>query len=218
MTFHLDSDNTRYKMKKISTTMLELKSSNYCRGGIPIWFATAMYSFEGIGVILPLENQMKEPKKMVATFGTINISMTLCAIMYLMMGFFGYWHWMDVEIEGSITLNLPEEDWYVFFTLNILRYYLSDFVNKNMIYNLVFKYREAQSTKIVMAIAVFLTYPLQMYPVVEIFLPALQRRFSDRWMVPVELAFRYFLVAITCKLSDVILSYNEYKSEFSMIL
>ena len=74
-----------------------------------------------------------------------------------------------------------------------------------------FKFREAQSTKIVMAIAVFLTYPLQMYPVVEIFLPALQRRFSDRWMVPVELAFRYFLVAITCKLSDFILSYNEYK-------
>ena len=91
--------------------MLELKSSNYCRGGIPIWFATAMYSFEGIGVILPLENQMKEPKKMVATFGTINISMTLCAIMYLMMGFFGYWHWYDETIEGSITLNLPDDDW-----------------------------------------------------------------------------------------------------------
>ena len=83
-------------------------------------------------------------------------------------------------------------------------------VQRNNIYNLVFKFREAQSTKIVMAIAVFLTYPLQMYPVVEIFLPALQRRFSDRWMVPVELAFRYFLVAITCKLSDFILSYNEY--------
>ena len=83
-----------------------------CRSGIPIWFATAMYSFEGIGVILPLENQMKEPKKMVATFGTINISMTLCAIMYLMMGFFGCWHWVLLEeIEGSITLNLPNHDW-----------------------------------------------------------------------------------------------------------
>ena len=81
-----------------------------------------MYSFEGIGVILPLENQMREPKKMVENFGTINISMSLCACMYVLMGFFGYWHWMDVEIEGSITLNLPEEDWYVIFTLYILRY------------------------------------------------------------------------------------------------
>ena len=78
-------------------------------------------------------------------------------------------------------------------------------VRRYKIYNLVFKFREAQATKIVMALAVFLTYPLQMYPVVEIFLPALQRRFSDRWMVPVELAFRYCLVAITCKLSNFIL-------------
>jgi len=70
-----------------------------------------MYSFEGIGVILPLENQMKEPKKMAAKFGTINISMTLCAIMYVIMGFFGYWHWKDEEIYGSITLNLPKYDW-----------------------------------------------------------------------------------------------------------
>jgi proton-coupled amino acid transporter len=70
-----------------------------------------MYSFEGIGVILPLENQMKEPKKMVATFGTINISMTLCAFMYVIMGFLGYWHWKDEVIEGSITLNLPKFDW-----------------------------------------------------------------------------------------------------------
>ena len=78
---------------------------------MPIWFATAMYSFEGIGVILPLENQMKEPNKMVARFGTINISMTLCAFMYVIMGFLGYWHWKDETIKGSITLNLPEFDW-----------------------------------------------------------------------------------------------------------
>ena len=82
---------------------------------------------------------MREPKKMVDNFGTINISMSLCACMYVLMGFFGYWHWMGVEIEGSITLNLPEEDWYVFFTLNILRYPLSYFVSfrRNNIYIMV---------------------------------------------------------------------------------
>ena len=70
-----------------------------------------MFSFTGIGVVLPLENQMKEPKKMVSKLGTINISMALCAFMYLIMGFFGYWHWLGEDIEGSITLNLPEFDW-----------------------------------------------------------------------------------------------------------
>ena len=99
-------------MHTVNCTMISSNITNICRSGIPIWFATAMYSFEGIGVILPLENQMKEPKKMVATFGTINISMTLCAIMYLMMGFFGCWHWVLLEeIKGSITLNLPDYDW-----------------------------------------------------------------------------------------------------------
>ena len=78
---------------------------------MPTWLATAMFSFAGIGVILPLENQMKEPKKMVSMFGTINISMTLCACMYMIMGFFGYWRWVDEDIEGSITLNLPQYDW-----------------------------------------------------------------------------------------------------------
>ena len=70
-----------------------------------------MFSFTGIGVVLPLENQMKEPKKMVSKFGTINISMVLCACMYLIMGFFGYWRWLGEEIKGSITLNLPQLDW-----------------------------------------------------------------------------------------------------------
>ena len=78
---------------------------------MPTWLATAMFSFAGIGVVLPIENQMKDPKKMTWQFGTINISMTLCACMYAIVGFFGYWRWVDEEIEGSITLNLPQFDW-----------------------------------------------------------------------------------------------------------
>ena len=66
-------------------------------------------------------------------------------------------------------------------------------------------FREAQSTKIVMSCAVFLTYPLQMYPVVEIFLPGVQKRFPDKFAVIVELVFRYILVLVTCKLKDQIL-------------
>ena len=58
---------------------------------------------------------MKEPRKMVAKFGTINIAMVLVTFIYLVLGFFGYWRFSDLpegeEIEGSITLNLPQEDW-----------------------------------------------------------------------------------------------------------
>ena len=60
-------------------------------------------------------------------------------------------------------------------------------------------FREAQSTKVTMACAVFLTYPLQAYPAVEILLPMVQKRFSERYYVAVELVFRYCLVVFTCK-------------------
>ena len=52
---------------------------------------------------------------MIATFGTINVSMTLVTGIYLILGFFGYWHFSNLpegqEIEGSITLNLPQDEW-----------------------------------------------------------------------------------------------------------
>ena len=58
-----------------------------------------------------IENQMKEPRQMIARFGTINISMFLVTLIYVILGFFGYWRFYDVLIQGSITLNLPQEDW-----------------------------------------------------------------------------------------------------------
>ena len=67
---------------------------------------------------MPLENQMSEPQKMGSKFGAINIAMGLVTCMYIMMGFFGYWHFSYLElldppqeIEGSVTLNLPQDEW-----------------------------------------------------------------------------------------------------------
>ena len=60
-------------------------------------------------------------------------------------------------------------------------------------------FREAQSTKVTIACAVFLTYPLQAYPAVEILLPVVQKRFPEKFEVITELAFRYLMVLFTCK-------------------
>ena len=67
-----------------------------------------------------------------------------------------------------------------------------------------------------MAGAVFLTYPLQMYPIVEIFLPGVQKRFPDKFAVVVELCFRYLLVVITCKYTVYILQANDEIQHSSM--
>ena len=53
-----------------------------------------------------------------------------------------------------------------------------------------------------MSVGIFLTYPLVMYPAVEILLPVIYKVFktsSGKSELVLELGFRYMLVAITCK-------------------
>ena len=74
-----------------------------------MFFGTAVYAFEGIGVVLPIENQMRYPKDMGGPNGVLNTSMTLVVALYLAMGFYGYLKFGE-DIEASITLNLPPGD------------------------------------------------------------------------------------------------------------
>ncbi|XP_026741977.1 proton-coupled amino acid transporter-like protein CG1139 [Trichoplusia ni] len=72
----------------------------------PLFFGTVLFALEAIGVILPLENEMKTPRDFVGKFGVLNCSMISIIIMYVGMGLFGYLQYGD-KAEGSITLNLP---------------------------------------------------------------------------------------------------------------
>jgi proton-coupled amino acid transporter len=74
---------------------------------VPLYFGTALYAFEGIGMILPLENKMKNPGDFGGLFGVLNVSMFIVGLSYLAVGFFGYLKYGH-ESVGSITLNLPE--------------------------------------------------------------------------------------------------------------
>merc|ERR1712193_352405 len=75
----------------------------------PLYFGTAIYAFEGIGVVLPLENQMKTPRDMRGWNGVLNTSMILVSCLYIGVGFFGYLKYGDT-VAGSITLNLPVDE------------------------------------------------------------------------------------------------------------
>ncbi|CAH0703678.1 unnamed protein product [Spodoptera exigua] len=72
----------------------------------PLFFGTVLFALEAIGVILPLENEMKTPRDFVGKFGVLNCSMISIIVLYVGMGLFGYLQYGD-ESEGSITLNLP---------------------------------------------------------------------------------------------------------------
>ena len=70
----------------------------------------AMFTFEGIGIVLPLENKMRHPSYMRGWTGVLNTSMVFVACLYIAVGFYGYLVFGDdVGNKGSVTLNLPKD-------------------------------------------------------------------------------------------------------------
>ncbi|RXG62184.1 hypothetical protein Avbf_03447 [Armadillidium vulgare] len=133
----------------------------------PLFFGTAMYTFEGIGLVLPLENNMKHPNHFPGWTGVLISGMIVVVCTYCAIGFYGYLRYGD-DVMGSITLNLPGDEGL------------------------------AQSVKILMSLAIFLTYPLQYYVALSIMLPAVKATVSSKQAkFIVEYAFRSAIVFLT---------------------
>lgn len=76
----------------------------------PLFFGTVLFALEAIYVIMPLENEMKTPKAFGGSFGVLNKAMSIIVVLYVGMGLFGYFKYGH-NVLGSITLNLPENEW-----------------------------------------------------------------------------------------------------------
>ncbi|XP_071446204.1 proton-coupled amino acid transporter-like protein acs [Hetaerina americana] len=76
---------------------------------LPLFLGTTIFAFEGIGLVLPLQNEMRYPKKFSSPFGVLNGGMTMVTLLLLTVGNLGYLQYGD-GIKGSISLNLPEQD------------------------------------------------------------------------------------------------------------
>ncbi|XP_073974036.1 proton-coupled amino acid transporter-like protein acs isoform X2 [Rhodnius prolixus] len=131
---------------------------------LPLFFGTAIFALEGIGVVMPLENNMKTPMHFIGCPGVLNTGMSFVVVLYASVGFFGYLRYGD-KTEESISINLPDDPL-------------------------------AQSVKVMIAVAIFLTYALQFFVPMEIIWKALKHRLTSRprlW----ETVIRISLVVLT---------------------
>lgn len=76
---------------------------------LPYFFATVIFAMEGIGAVMPVENQMKKPQHFLGCPGVLNTAMFTVVILYTVIGFLGYLRFDD-GVEPSITLNLQMGD------------------------------------------------------------------------------------------------------------
>ncbi|CAG5133408.1 unnamed protein product [Candidula unifasciata] len=81
-------------------------------GSLPLFFGTAIFTVEGIGLVLPLKNSMRRPQDFAGWFGVLNLGMCATVCLYATIGFYGYLKFGD-QIQSTITLSLPDDKLYV---------------------------------------------------------------------------------------------------------
>ncbi|XP_057366705.2 neutral amino acid uniporter 4-like [Daphnia carinata] len=143
--------------------------------GVSLFFGTVVFSFEGIGLILPIQKDMRHPRDFEGWNGILNVAMVLVTCLALEMGFYGYLKY-GAEIQGSITLNLPQDE--------IL----------------------ARLVKVFMVLAIFGSYTMQFYVPIPILWPVLEKKIETFNKHPLvsELVFRTLLVLLTLCLAAAI--------------
>lgn len=75
-----------------------------------LFFGTAIFSYEGVALILPLRNAMKKPDGFNSRFGVLNVTLVLITALFVFTGFVGYLKYGE-DVAGSLTLNLDVTDW-----------------------------------------------------------------------------------------------------------
>jgi len=78
----------------------------------PRGFATAVFAFEGICLVLPLRSKMRNQEDYMGCNGVLLTSMYLVLILYECLGFYGYLRF-GAHVHATISVDLPHEPLYI---------------------------------------------------------------------------------------------------------
>lgn len=67
---------------------------------------------------------MKTPTNFYRPAGVLNVGMIFVTTLFVTFGFFGYLKWGE-DVAGSLTLNLPQDEMYVYLIISI-RHHIDD--------------------------------------------------------------------------------------------
>lgn len=162
--------------------------SNY-----PMFFGTVLFAMEAIGVIMPLENEMKSPKNFVGPTGVLNKAMCLIVSLYIGLGLTGYLRYGEAT-RSSITLNLPDHELYE----SWIEMDFSQFCQINFCF---FSNRPSQILKAMISCGVFFTHAVACYVAIDLAWNeyVLKRIAHSAHKLRWEYTMRAGIVFITCK-------------------
>lgn len=76
---------------------------------LSLFFGTVIYVFEGIGIVLPLQSEMRHPNNFSRKLGVLNVGVLILTSFVITFGFFGYWQYGE-KVASTLTLNLPQDE------------------------------------------------------------------------------------------------------------
>lgn len=82
-----------------------------------LFIGTAIFAFEGIGLIIPVQDSMRHPEKFPLVLGMVIITITILMISIATIGYLAY----GEDIQTVILLNLPQTNFFV----NLIQFFYS---------------------------------------------------------------------------------------------
>lgn len=82
-----------------------------------LFIGTAIFAFEGIGLIIPVQDSMRHPEKFPLVLGLVLITITILMIVIASIGYLAY----GEDIQTVILLNLPQTNFFV----NLIQFFYS---------------------------------------------------------------------------------------------